>query len=130
MTIAVRFLLIGIVLVSSLIANSTASARISVLKKPHHSDLATSADTAPTINFSQPSSNVSVAQGASVLIQWTDSDPDDNAYITIGHIAQEQAESLCRNNRGQRQIRITAAGREKPYCTLCETLDSQVPLVT
>ena len=41
------------------------------------------ANAPPTINLSQPSNNATVCQNDSVLIQWTDSDPDNNAYINL-----------------------------------------------
>ncbi|MFH0982385.1 MAG: DNRLRE domain-containing protein [Planctomycetota bacterium] len=40
-------------------------------------------NTPPTLNLTQPSSNITVTQGDVVTIEWTDSDPDDNAFINL-----------------------------------------------
>jgi len=37
----------------------------------------------PTIDVTQPSSNVTVTQGESVLISWNGTDPDDDAVVTL-----------------------------------------------
>ena len=41
------------------------------------------ANVPPTLNLALPSSNVTVTQGDLVTIRWTDSDPDDNANISL-----------------------------------------------
>jgi hypothetical protein len=40
-------------------------------------------DQAPTLTLTGPASNVTVTQGQTVNITWTDSDPDDNAFIAL-----------------------------------------------
>jgi hypothetical protein len=42
-----------------------------------------SANTPPTLELTGPANNITVQQGDEVLITWTDSDPDDNAYISL-----------------------------------------------
>ena len=44
-------------------------------------------NSAPTLDLSGPSTDTTVTQGDIVTIQWTDSDPDDNAIINLGWIA-------------------------------------------
>ncbi len=40
-------------------------------------------NTPPTLTLTEPSSDITVDEGDTVTIQWTDSDPDDNAYISL-----------------------------------------------
>jgi subtilisin-like proprotein convertase family protein len=40
-------------------------------------------NTPPTLNLTGPSSDITVSQGDMAAIAWTDSDPDDNAYIAL-----------------------------------------------
>lgn len=47
----------------------------------------------PSINLTQPSSNITVNQGDNVLIQWTDDDQDDNAYISLARDTDNDPEN-------------------------------------
>ena len=69
---------------------------------------ARSSNTAPTINLTQPSSNITVDQGDDVLIQWTDSDPDDNAYISLARDTDNDP------TNGSGHTWITVSLREDP----------------
>jgi hypothetical protein len=44
---------------------------------------ATRNNDSPTLNLTGPSSNITVCQGQTITITWTDSDPDNNATITV-----------------------------------------------
>jgi len=42
-------------------------------------------NTPPTLNITQPSSNITVGQGEIITISWNGTDPDDSAVVSIGY---------------------------------------------